>query len=155
MLSDEQMRHGWPFSLLNDEQNSNKMRVEHQPVNQASSFFVLFCAMVPPIEVRGFVLKDHQKKTFCIWKFGKGKHLLYLALENSNRYQKTTCKSNSRKSKYIRKIKSHFYHSSSCWNSPGFFSRWLFCLKMKVIPWKSKGPTPPMPRFPPRNSRPY
>ena len=31
MLSDEQMSKGYPFSLLNDEQMSNKVRVEHQP----------------------------------------------------------------------------------------------------------------------------
>ena len=29
---DEQMSKGWPFSLLNDEQMSNKVGVEHQPV---------------------------------------------------------------------------------------------------------------------------
>ena len=28
---DEQTSKGWPFSLLNDEQMSNKVRVEHQP----------------------------------------------------------------------------------------------------------------------------
>ena len=33
MLSDEQMSNGWPFSLLNDEQMSNKVGVEHQPEN--------------------------------------------------------------------------------------------------------------------------
>ena len=32
MLSDEQMSKRWPFSLLNGEQMSNKVRVEHQPV---------------------------------------------------------------------------------------------------------------------------
>ncbi len=31
MLSDEQMSNGYPFSLLNDEQMSNKVGVEHQP----------------------------------------------------------------------------------------------------------------------------
>ena len=31
MLSDEQMSKRWPFSLLNDEQMSNKVGVEHQP----------------------------------------------------------------------------------------------------------------------------
>ena len=30
MLSDEQMSNGLPFSLLNDEQMSNKIRVEQQ-----------------------------------------------------------------------------------------------------------------------------
>ena len=33
VLSDEQMSKGCPFSLLNDEQMSNKVRVEHQPDN--------------------------------------------------------------------------------------------------------------------------
>ena len=33
MLSDEQMSNGWPFSLLNDEQMSNWLGVEHQPDN--------------------------------------------------------------------------------------------------------------------------
>ena len=33
VLSDEQMSKGWPFSLLNDEQMSNWLGVEHQPVN--------------------------------------------------------------------------------------------------------------------------
>ena len=32
VLSDEQMRKRWLFSLLNDEQMSNKVGVEHQPV---------------------------------------------------------------------------------------------------------------------------
>ena len=32
MLSDEQMSKGWLFSLLNDEQLSNKVGVEHRPV---------------------------------------------------------------------------------------------------------------------------
>ena len=32
VLSDEQMSIGYPFSLLNDEQMSNKVGVEHQPV---------------------------------------------------------------------------------------------------------------------------
>ena len=31
MLSDEQMRKIWPFSLLNDEQMSNKVGVKHLP----------------------------------------------------------------------------------------------------------------------------
>ena len=31
-LSDEQMSNGYPFSLLNDEQMSNKVGVEHQLV---------------------------------------------------------------------------------------------------------------------------
>ena len=31
MLSDEQMSNGYPFSLLNDEQMSNKVGVKHQP----------------------------------------------------------------------------------------------------------------------------
>ena len=39
MLSDEQMSKRWPFSLLNDEQMSNKVRVEHQP---DKTFFCLF-----------------------------------------------------------------------------------------------------------------
>ena len=34
VLSDEQMRKIWPFSLLNDEQMSNKVGVKHQPVNK-------------------------------------------------------------------------------------------------------------------------
>ena len=32
VLSDEQMRKIWPFSLLNDEQMSNKVEAKHQPV---------------------------------------------------------------------------------------------------------------------------
>ena len=31
VLSDEQMSKGWPYSLLNDEQMSNWLGVEHQP----------------------------------------------------------------------------------------------------------------------------
>ena len=34
VLSDEQMSKIWPFSLLNDEQMSNKVRVEHQPATK-------------------------------------------------------------------------------------------------------------------------
>ena len=37
VLSDEQMSKRWQFSLLNDEQMSNKVRVEHQPVIISSS----------------------------------------------------------------------------------------------------------------------
>ena len=33
VLSGEQMSKGWPFSLLNDEQMSNWLGVEHQPVD--------------------------------------------------------------------------------------------------------------------------
>ena len=36
VLSDEQMSTGWPFSLLNDEQMSNKVGVEHQPENYSN-----------------------------------------------------------------------------------------------------------------------
>ncbi len=45
-LSDEQMRNRWPFSLLNHEQMSNKVGVEHKAVNfqlifgSAPQFFV-------------------------------------------------------------------------------------------------------------------
>ena len=31
VLSDEQMSNGYPFSLVNDEQMSNKVGVKHQP----------------------------------------------------------------------------------------------------------------------------
>ena len=34
VLSDEQMRKGWPFFLLNDEQMSNWLGVEHLPDNK-------------------------------------------------------------------------------------------------------------------------
>ena len=34
VLSDEQMSNGYPFSLVNDEQMSNKVGVEHQPVSE-------------------------------------------------------------------------------------------------------------------------
>ena len=40
VLSDEQMRKRWPFSLLNDEQMSNKVGVEHQPGRQTFFFRV-------------------------------------------------------------------------------------------------------------------
>ena len=33
VLSDEQMSNGYPFSLVNDEQMSNKVGVKHQPAN--------------------------------------------------------------------------------------------------------------------------
>ena len=33
VLSDEQTSNGWPFSLLNGEQMSNKVGVQHQPVD--------------------------------------------------------------------------------------------------------------------------
>ena len=36
VLGDEQMSKGWPFSLLNDEQMSNWLGVEHQPGNDVS-----------------------------------------------------------------------------------------------------------------------
>ena len=38
VLSDEQMSTGWSFSLLNDEQMSNQVRVEHQPDEIFRSF---------------------------------------------------------------------------------------------------------------------
>ena len=34
VLSDEQMSNGWPVSLLNDEQMSNWLGAEHQPVHE-------------------------------------------------------------------------------------------------------------------------
>ena len=40
VLRDEQMSNGWPFSLLNDEQMSNKVGVEHQPV------YAYFCTYI-------------------------------------------------------------------------------------------------------------
>ena len=36
VLSDEQRSNGYPFLLLNDEQMSNKVGVEHQPVGHVS-----------------------------------------------------------------------------------------------------------------------
>ncbi len=39
MLSDEQMRKIWPFSLLNDEQMSNKVGVKHQPEKDGANSF--------------------------------------------------------------------------------------------------------------------
>ena len=39
VLSDEQMSNGWAFSLLNDEQMSNKVGVKHQPVNLSHGSF--------------------------------------------------------------------------------------------------------------------
>ena len=41
VLSDEQMSKRWPFSLLNDEQMSNKVGVKHQPAKRQR--FVLSC----------------------------------------------------------------------------------------------------------------
>ena len=38
VLSDEQMSNGYPFSLPNDEQTSNKVGVEHQPDNHIISY---------------------------------------------------------------------------------------------------------------------
>ena len=37
VLIDEQMSNRWPFSLLNDEQMSNKVGVKHQPVTLGTS----------------------------------------------------------------------------------------------------------------------
>ena len=56
---DEQMSNGYPFSLLNDEQMSNKVRVEHQPVYQ-------FC-MVLEVYLRNRPFTGHlrKKKTRC------------------------------------------------------------------------------------------
>ncbi len=39
VLSDEQMRKIWPFSLLNDEQMSNKVEVKHQPVQHFEDLY--------------------------------------------------------------------------------------------------------------------
>ena len=41
VLSDEQMSKGWPFFLLNDEQMSNWLGVEHQPVLKVWSKLLL------------------------------------------------------------------------------------------------------------------
>ena len=38
VLSDEQMSKSWPFSLLNDEQMSNWLGVEHLPVIRVNLF---------------------------------------------------------------------------------------------------------------------
>ncbi len=63
MLSDEQMRKRWPFSLLNNEQMSNWLGVEHFPVKRIwlgeVSCFVHrllvaknpLCFFWPPVEV--------------------------------------------------------------------------------------------------------
>ncbi len=40
VLSDEQMSNGWSHSLLNDEQMSNKVRVEHQPEKDIKDILV-------------------------------------------------------------------------------------------------------------------
>ena len=40
VLSDEQMRKIWPFSLLNDEQMSNKVEVKHQPATAIHENFL-------------------------------------------------------------------------------------------------------------------
>ena len=56
VLSDEQMSKRWPFSLLNDEQMSNWVGVEHLPVKD-TGMFVFSAAKdrmgleVPPIFV--------------------------------------------------------------------------------------------------------
>ena len=42
VLSEEQMRKIWPFSLLNDEQMSNKVEVKHQPDNLARKFKIIY-----------------------------------------------------------------------------------------------------------------
>ena len=39
VLSDEQMRKIWPFSLLIDEQMSNKVGVKHQPADNTCFFY--------------------------------------------------------------------------------------------------------------------
>ncbi len=46
VLSDEQMSYGWPFSLLNDEQMSNWLGVEHQPVNFSGLSGLVFWSCV-------------------------------------------------------------------------------------------------------------
>ena len=48
MLSDEQMRKIWPFSLLNDEQMSNKVGVKHQPVLEIHFQRI---SLLPPVPV--------------------------------------------------------------------------------------------------------
>ena len=48
VLSDEQMSKGWPFSLLNDEQMSNRVGVKHLPgyiIRGAAKVLLL----IPPI----------------------------------------------------------------------------------------------------------
>ena len=55
MLSDEQMSKRWTFSLLNDEQMSNKVRVEHQPVMHYENLeLILSCSIL-------FATKDPHK----------------------------------------------------------------------------------------------
>ena len=43
VLSDEQMSNGYPFSLVNDEQMSNKVGVKHQPVGDEQLSTWQFC----------------------------------------------------------------------------------------------------------------
>ena len=43
VLSDEQMSKGWAFALLNDEQMSNKVGVEHQPGNKTHVIYLSTC----------------------------------------------------------------------------------------------------------------
>ena len=49
VLSDEQMSKRWTFSLLNDEQMSNKVRVEHQPDQEIRSLKLDFLTDCIPI----------------------------------------------------------------------------------------------------------
>ena len=52
MLSDEQMSKGCPFSLLNDEQISNWLGVEHQPVEKVADFMELFLLHVSLVDLK-------------------------------------------------------------------------------------------------------
>ena len=51
VLSDEQMINGWPFSLLNDEQMSNKVRVEQQADRLFHELFSpsILRVLIPPL----------------------------------------------------------------------------------------------------------
>ena len=71
VLSDEQISKRWPFSLLNDEQMSNKVRVEHQPVI-VKLFFLAHLSLVIVVWIifRGWtnwILKS-KKLTFKLFK---------------------------------------------------------------------------------------
>ena len=67
MLSDEQMRKIWPFSLLNDEQMSNKVEVKHQPVINGRLLTTYESWDDPPSRRRefflGFIILEGREKS--------------------------------------------------------------------------------------------
>ena len=98
--SDEQMRNGWQFSLLNDQQMSNEVGVEHQPVFYKNMRSAIFIGSLDVFLAELHLSKGKRKKwypsfvynrSFIPWLFFKFCWNLQIGkIEHRNSWQKNT-----------------------------------------------------------------